>query len=188
VNDIGAYDDLDMRGLDPAWYERVPRHVQDALKHLGEDLRILWRNETGSWAVVERNPGYVISFEGGYLRDWGVVIWDWDVPLGDGSGIAANIAAMIRAADYRDAEAVADHVDKVVDETRAKRLAQSDTDLYDFIDDEYPKGVLQETAICRDYERGNEADGDFADSVRKAHAKGRLFVPDEQGKFYEVPL
>ena len=188
MNAVGAYDDIDMRGIEPSLYEPVPRHVQDALRHFEEDLRIVKRNETGRHAVLVRARGTVTHFDDVHLRGWAVLIWDWQHPLGDGSGIAANVRGLIRRLEYHSDEECEKDVERRIADYEAEQSAQQDRDLADFVDDMFPRGLLQDRALQRDVDAADMRDADLGHRARKANERGRLLIPHDDGSWREVKV
>lgn len=67
---IGVDDDIDMRGINPAWYGRVPSDAQRRLIAVFPEARFVWCNVTRQWAVLQRIPGIVVRFNDGTLDGW----------------------------------------------------------------------------------------------------------------------
>lgn len=181
-----TYDDLDMDGLQEAWYRDVPIDVQRNVNTVeGEELRVLRNHGPSSppWTVVAQAPGVQQLYWGGWLCGWAIFM-HWDQPLGDGQGIRRNIAAMIRHTEHDDdADSVNAEIDRAKDESWAKFQRQGEAESNDFVNDLSIDGHRLEAAAAKDYERSTEQELDEAHWIAKKGSRNaapshvKLVVP-----------
>lgn len=62
------------RGIDPRWLRGVPVVWQEQIEGFDRELRVLWSNRVGAWAVVRRGT-WSQEFEDGRLVGWTIVKW-----------------------------------------------------------------------------------------------------------------
>lgn len=72
MNAVGAYEDLDMRGIDPRWYSSVPVDQQTRFVAAQPAFRIVHNPQTGDFVVVVRDPPVSQEFGDGWLRGWSI--------------------------------------------------------------------------------------------------------------------
>lgn len=169
MNAIGSYDDLDMHGIDPRWYEVVVRREwQDEIRKLDPALRILWDQRCHQWAIVFKNESMLTDYCTGQLVGWALVIRfppDMDV-----DGMLANMSAMADRNAYATPEQAIDAAEKkaeALEEKRRADLVERDGEMFEEVD----KNI---DVLGRDLFRkeSRQKDNQF-----RAHAHGKLLVP-----------
>ncbi len=71
VNEPGAYDGIDMRGIEPAWYEPfVPVEAQKKVIAYDSNCRLVYTQRFKRFIVVHRLMGIKQAFCDGFLRNW----------------------------------------------------------------------------------------------------------------------
>ena len=163
---LDDYEDIDMDGLEPWMYSRIPaeinQNVHDARGGY-EPIRVIWNGKLDQPTVLVKSPGTATEWHDGfYLRGWAILM-HWDQPLGDGSGIVDYIANMVSMLDHRnDREAAEKELTRRIDESAAKVEVEEDQRSDDFVEDRFPKTYLEEVAFNRDVEKWDEVRWDIA--------------------------
>lgn len=71
MNEPGAYDGIDMRGIEPAWYEPfVPVEAQKKVIAYDSACRLVYTQRFKRFIVVHRLMGIKQAFCDGFLRNW----------------------------------------------------------------------------------------------------------------------
>ena len=138
MNEIGAYDDVSMSGLDPAWYEStVPIEAQKTLIAAYPELRLLWNVARRMFQIVHRQPGHMETYYGGcgVMVGWSIIPGNYDPPLSIDS-----VIGQLRAREHfatvqvkeKGFENVSDYADYLADKLIADR-SQAANDAMDEI-------------------------------------------------------
>jgi hypothetical protein len=172
---MGEYDDIDMRGLRREWYENnIPSEWQDALKGFGTELRFIWNQVTHRPCIIVKSPGCDTLYHGGFMFGWAIVMHCDKTPF-SATYYRHLISQMKRLEDYENAEAMEAEMDKEIMAGKAVKQANRDKELNDFVESEYPKGLLQERAIVRDGERKDAAAANEASTlVKRRKRRGKI--------------
>ena len=172
---IGDHDDLDMRGIRREWYENdIRREWHDALRGFGEELRFIWNHHTRRPVIVCKVPGVDTLYHGGFLEGWSIVMHCDRLPF-DANYYATLVGQMKRLNQYSSAEAMEEEIDSEIQASKAKKKAGRDKELSDFIDSEYPRGLIQENAIVRDGERMDAlARDEISTMVQRRKRRGKI--------------
>lgn len=72
MNAVGAYDDLDMHGIDPCWYSSVPVAEQRRFIAARPHFRIVQNPQTQDFVVVVRDPAVNQELGDGWLQGWSI--------------------------------------------------------------------------------------------------------------------
>lgn len=136
MNELGAYDDLDMHGLDPVWYAlAAPRSWQDEIRKLDPALRVLWDPRLAMWAVIFQNPAMLTDFANGSMVGWALIVrfpHDMDI-----DGILANMGAMQDRNKYATPEQAVEASERQAEDIEKKRredLVERDGQMFDEIE------------------------------------------------------
>lgn len=132
MNEIGAYDGIDMAGLDPAWYESVvPVEAQKSLIAAFPELRLLWNNVIKEFQIVHRQPGWREAYYGGccLMVGWSIIPGNYPPPLS-----ADAVIGQLRAREHVAVEetkrlgfeTMADRVDFLYDQLVKKEQEEID--------------------------------------------------------------
>lgn len=84
MNEVGDYEDIDMHGLDPVWYESVvPVGAQRSLIAAFPELRLIWNQPRSVFQIVHRQPGWREAYYGGccLMVGWSIIPGDYEPPL-----------------------------------------------------------------------------------------------------------
>ena len=134
MNELGAYSEIDMKGLPPEWYENdVPVEAQKRLIAAIPECRLLWNQPLHAYQVFYRTPGCVERLRGGrFATGWKILAFDFEKPLSIDAVIEClrkweTINREIREKGFKDLDAWID--------ARAEQLLREDKvkedDLFD---------------------------------------------------------
>lgn len=187
MNTVGAYDDLPMHGIDPAWYTHVPRAWQDTVRRFSPDCRILDNTPIGEWTVVTKSVDNQKSeWHGGTFLDGWVIVAHFPKYL-NAEAIVAQMDRMVKLIEYRSAEEAEEEITRQVDEADAALVAANDASLDGLLAEHTPNerivsigGIAPGNQIRS--EQIKRARGRALDETRRAHVSGRrLWVPPRLG-------
>ena len=191
MNEIGAYDDISMTGLNPSWYSSVPIGVQTDLMRAYPNFRILFNPVIQQYVVVVKDEAVRQKFAEGWLVGWSIAT---HFP---GRLVADQVIAYLRSNDrWNDefldrwapkgdgppGETVRERVvraeDNMIDANHAARDAMSDAENAAVIDDFLPNGKM---IFGPDGSRGSQNAGDWwkkedaklRDAESRAHSSGK---------------
>ncbi len=142
MNAVGAYDDIDMDGIDGTLFHSVPDSVQRRLMRAYPTMRLIYNPVAETYVVVVKQAGYVQPLGDVYLRGWSLgVAWSGRM---DGEQLVAFLKAKDKWTDeYLDenaplgmgppGETLDERVNRADTNVKAKhaamRQAQSDVNL-----------------------------------------------------------
>lgn len=174
MSEIGAYDGIDMAGINPAWYEgHVPAEVQREFVAYDRNLRVIWTPKYEGFRVIEKIPGQHERWADGYLDGW-ACRWLRKPPL---DKILEGTLAEVRFMDKYRKFVSKKEADKATDEgwKKNKEIARQKADEENF-------GGFLETALERikrpvsALEREDEARRD-EQSGRRHLQRSKLILP-----------
>lgn len=185
MSDDGAYDDLDMNGIDPVWYGVVVRRSwQDEIRRLDPLLRVLWDPLLHEIAVVYKNPSMLTDYAYGKLVGWALLIRfppDMDI-----SGIVENMTAMQDRNRYASPEAAVDASEREavdLEKRRREALVQRDGEMFDEIE----TNALGSQSLWKDDAKNTELRKDRG--TVHGRIRGRVLVPARLiGQPIKVPV
>jgi len=142
VNSVGAYDDIDMHGIDGTLFHSVPDEVQRRLMRAYPTMRLIWNPVAETYVVVCKDEGHVQPLGDVYLRGWSLgATWTGRM---DGEQVVAYLKSKDKWTDeYLDrwaplgsgppGETLRERVNRADDAVKAnhreQRQAQSDENL-----------------------------------------------------------
>lgn len=178
MNEVGAYDDIDMAGIDPRFYANVPADAQKRLIGAIPECRLVWNAGAAKFQVCYREPAIANRLEDLWLRGWQIVA-TFGPPLD-----VEQIIAMLRKREQFVAwklrkmgyggETDREVIDAYLDDAD-NVLKKASDDLHEAVCDDYFHGPLarvrDEDAIYRkSLERA-------LDETRRHTSRRRLVVP-----------
>lgn len=95
MNLVGDYDDLDMTGIDPAFYARVPADAQRRVVNADSSWRLIWNSKAERYQILYREPSVVQKLDDGWLRGWQIIA-TFTAPL----NVTDIVTEMRRRADF----------------------------------------------------------------------------------------
>lgn len=159
MNEVGAYDDIDMNGLDRAWYESyVPAEAQRRLVDAFPDLRLIWNAELRLFQTVYRQPNWTQPYYGGccVMVGWAIIPGNYEPPLSMDSVIGQlrareHLAHVV--ANEKGYATFAEYVEAETDKAIAKRKKKESDDL------DWLLGINSETGTVHKIHNGSTVIG-----------------------------
>lgn len=181
VNEVGAYDGIDMRGLEPSWYEPfVPVEAQRKMIAYDSNCRLIYTQRFKRFIVVHRLMGIKQKFADGFLRNW-VIAFPGEAhePL----DVDAMLATM-RASDRWKNHASHKQADKAyndaADEAFKTRHARVEAETVEPFESELHDALSthqKRVAYNNDAQTKREHEADAASGRRDLKRGPLLFVP-----------